>query len=90
MPPALAAPHGDETRELEHAKRLAQRRLRDPERERQLGLAREPVAAPQPGALDRLREVLDRGLKRPRRADRLDRERLLHSGHPLSLSSSAA
>ncbi len=70
----LPAAHLDEAGELEHAERLAQGRLRDPELGGERSLVREPVARAEAGTLDRLGEVLDRCLERPRCPDRLDGE----------------
>ena len=86
MPPPL--PRRTGTRPESSSTRSAWRSVgfEIPSATRQLGLARETVAAPQLRALDRLGEMLDRGFERSRRADRLDRERLLDGGHPLSLS----
>ena len=74
-PSRLPATHLDEPGELEHPERLAQGGLGDAELLRERALVREPVAGAQPGPLDRLGEVLDRRLERPRGAYRLDRER---------------
>ena len=73
-PAGLATADLDKAGELEDAKRLAERRLRDAEALCEHALVRELVAGAQPGLLDRLREVLDRRLEGPCRADGLDLE----------------
>ena len=74
-PAGLATPDGDEPGELEHAERLAQRRLGDAELLGEHALVREAVAGAKARALDGLGEMLDRGLEGPGGANRLHLER---------------
>ena len=72
---ALPRPDAQEAAALEHAQRLAQRRLGDPELAGELLLRRQAVVQVQPRALDPLEEVLDRRLERPGRPARARRTR---------------
>ena len=62
----------EHARLLQHLDRLAQRRAADPHRLGQLALARQPVALGELAVADPLRDLLDRALEGPSRADRLE------------------
>ena len=72
MPPVAPGCTSSTPGLLQHLDGLAQGRAADPHRLGQLALARQPVALGQVAVADPLRDLLDRALEGPARADRLE------------------